>query len=390
MGLIPYGRQSIDDADVRAVVEVLRSDFLTQGPAVPRFEKALADYCGAPHAVAANSGTSALHIACLALGVGPGDRVWTSPNTFVASANCARYCGAEVDFVDIDPRSYNLSPQALAARLERAERERALPKVVIPVHFGGLPCDMAAIHALRERYRFRIIEDASHAIGARYADGGTVGNGRYSDITVFSFHPVKIVTTAEGGAAATRDAELARRMQLLRSHGVTREAAELEKRDEGAWYYEQHALGFNYRMTDVHAVLGLSQMQKIETWIARRQQIAAAYDGSLARLPLILPHRGEAGRSALHLYAVQVDPGRGAPGRRIVFDRLRDAGIGVNVHYIPVYRQPYYRARGAWGSGYCPNAESYYARALTLPLYASMSDAQQDAVVRALGKALAA
>lgn len=385
--MIPYGHQHISEDDIQAVVEVLRSDFLTQGPMVPRFEQAVADYCGVPHAVVVNSGTSALHIACLALGVGPGDRVWTSPNTFVATANCARYCGAAVDFVDIDPTTYNLSLQALALKLEQAERALALPKVVIPVHFAGLPCDMAAIHALAQRYGFRVIEDAAHAIGARYGDTVS-GDCRYSDITVFSFHPVKIITTAEGGLATTRSRELARRMELLRSHGMTREVAELEDPNEGPWYYEQQVLGFNYRMTDLQAALGVSQLQRIEPWIARRHALADAYDEALVELPLILPRRPAGSRSALHLYVVQVDPARTALDRKTVFRRLRAAGIGVNVHYIPVHTQPYYRALG-FSEGDFPISEAYYARCISLPMYAGLTDAQQERVISAVKEALA-
>jgi UDP-4-amino-4,6-dideoxy-N-acetyl-beta-L-altrosamine transaminase len=387
MRVIPYGRQSIDDADVQAVIEVLRSEFLTQGPVVPRFEAAIADYCVVPHAVAMNSATSALHIACLALGVGPGDRVWTSPNTFVASANCARYCGASVDFVDIDPRTYNMCPQALESKLERAARDGTLPKVLIPVHFAGLPCDMTQIQSLARRFGFRIIEDASHAIGARYGDSA-IGDCRHSDVTVFSFHPVKIITTGEGGVATTRSPELARRMQLLRSHGTTRDPKELEAPDEGPWRYEQHHLGFNYRLTDIQAALGLTQLGHIETWLAHRHSIALRYDQALENAPLILPIRSAVSRSALHLYVVQVDAARTPLDRKTVFQRLRKAGIGVNVHYIPVHTQPYYRALG-FKHGDFPNAEAYYARCLSLPMYSSLTETDQQRVTTALEGALA-
>jgi UDP-4-amino-4,6-dideoxy-N-acetyl-beta-L-altrosamine transaminase len=385
-GVIPYGRQSISEEDVKAVVDVLRSDFLTQGPAVPRFENAVAAHCGVAHAIAVNSATSALHIACLALGVGPGDRVWTSPNTFVASANCARYCGADVDFVDIDPVTLNLCVEALAAKLASAERDGQLPKVVIPVHFSGMPCDLTRIHALGQRYGFRIIEDASHAIGATYADT-TIGDCRLSDITVFSFHPVKIITTAEGGLATTRSPELARRMRLLRSHGITRETSELTQPDEGAWYYEQQALGFNYRITDMQAALGLSQLANLPAWITRRHRIADAYDRELAPLALILPVRDANSHSALHLYVVQVDEARTSLSRRVVFDRLRAAGIGVNVHYIPVHLQPDFRRFG-FRAGQFPAAEAYYRRSLSIPMYATLSDASQRQVIDALRVAL--
>lgn len=384
--MIPYGRQLISDDDVRAVVEVLRSDFLTQGQQVPRFEQALADYCGVAHAVAVNSATSALHIACLALSVGPGDRVWTSPNTFVASANCARYCGAAIDFVDIDARTLNMSVAALAEKLAAAEQTGTLPKVVIPVHFSGLPCDLAGIAALARRYGFRVIEDASHAVGARFADS-IIGDCEHSDITVFSFHPVKIITTAEGGVATTRSAELAQRMQLLRSHGITRAAGQLQRADEGAWYYEQHCLGYNYRMTELQAALGVSQLTRLDEWIDRRHTLADVYDAQLAGLPLILPVRPTESRSALHLYVVQVDGARTQLSRRTVFDRLRAAGIGVNVHYIPVNLQPDYASLG-FGVGQFPNAENYYSRCVSIPMFPALSDADQQTVIAEMARAL--
>lgn len=384
--MIPYGRQLISDDDVRAVVEVLRSDFLTQGQHVPSFEQALAGYCGVAHAVAVNSATSALHIACLALGVGPGDWVWTSPNTFVASANCARYCGAGVDFVDIDARTLNISVSALAEKLAAAEKTGLLPKVVIPVHFGGLPSDLADIAVLARRYGFRVIEDASHAVGARYGDS-TIGDCRYSDIAVFSFHPVKIITTAEGGMATTQSAELAQRMQLLRSHGITRVAGDLQHADQGAWYYEQHCLGYNYRMTELQAALGLSQLTRLDEWIERRHALADVYDAELARLPLILPVRPAGSRSALHLYVVQIDGARSQRSRRTVFDRLRAAGIGVNVHYIPVNLQPDY-ARLGFRPGQFLNAETYYSRCISVPMFAGLSDSDQLIVIGELAKAI--
>lgn len=384
--MIPYGRQLINDDDVQAVVDVLRSDFLTQGQQVPRFEQALAGFCGAAHAVAVNSATSALHVACLALDVGPGDRVWTSPNTFVASANCARYCGAAVDFVDIDARTLNMSVLALTEKLVAAEKAGTLPKVVIPVHFSGLPCDLAGIAALARRFGFRVIEDASHAVGARFGDS-IIGDCRYSDITVFSFHPVKIITTAEGGIATTQSAQLARRMQLLRSHGITRAAGELQRPDEGAWYYEQHCLGYNYRMTELQAALGLSQLTRVEEWIARRHALADVYDAELSGMPLILPIRLPGSRSALHLYVVQLDGALSRISRRTVFDRLRAAGIGVNVHYIPVNLQPDY-ARLGFRSGQFLNAETYYSRCMSLPMFAGLSDSDQRTVIRELNRAL--
>jgi UDP-4-amino-4,6-dideoxy-N-acetyl-beta-L-altrosamine transaminase len=383
--MIPYGRQHITDDDVAAVEAVLRSDFLTQGPAVPAFEKALADYCGADHAIAVNSATSALHIACLALGVTEGHTVWTTPNTFVASANCARYCGATVDFVDIDPETFNMCADALAAKLAATDK---LPKVVIPVHFSGHSCDMAAIAALAEQYGFKVIEDASHAVGGRYRDQ-PVGNCTYSDITVFSFHPVKIITSAEGGVALTNDAGLQRKMDRLRSHGVTRNPDDLTNLDEGPWHYEMLELGLNYRMTDMQAALGLSQMHRLDELVARRQVLADRYDVLLADLPVLRPARASNAYSAWHLYCIQIDERQTNLSRRQVFETLRADGIGVNVHYIPVHTQPYYRAQG-FNPGDFPVSEAYYTNAITIPLYATMSDEQQDEVVAALKRALGA
>lgn len=379
---IPYGRQDIRDEDVAAVAEVLRSDWLTQGPAVPRFEQAVARRCGAGHGVAANSATSSLHLACLALGLGAGDLLWTTPNTFVASANCGRYCGADVDFVDIDPDSLNLSPAALAEKLARAERTGRLPKLVVAVDFAGQSCDLAAIHELGQRYGFRVIEDASHAIGGRY-QGESIGQGRHADITVFSFHPVKIITTGEGGMALCNDAGLAECMARLRSHGIVRDAA--AQAAEGPWYYEQVELGFNYRMTDFQAALGLAQLERLDEYVAARRRLADRYDRLLAGLPLRTPWRDPEADSAWHLYVVRLDePSR----RRDVFERLRAAGIGVNVHYIPVHLQPDYRRLG-FAPGHCPIAEGYYASALTLPLYPGLSEPDQDRVVQELEQSLA-
>ncbi|MCX7093774.1 MAG: UDP-4-amino-4,6-dideoxy-N-acetyl-beta-L-altrosamine transaminase [Methylobacter sp.] len=384
---IPYGRQDISDADIQAVVEVLRSDYLTQGPAVPAFEKSIADYCNTQYALAVNSATSALHIACLALGVGPGDTVWTSPITFVASANCALYCGARIDFVDIDPRSYNLSVERLAEKLLQAEQAGLLPKVVIPVHLCGQPCDMAGIHALAQRYGFKIIEDASHAIGGQYR-GQPIGNCNYSDITVFSFHPVKIITTGEGGMALTNDAQLAKRMQLLRSHGITREANEMTQVSDGPWYYQQIELGFNYRMTDLQAALGISQMQRLDEFIARRHALAERYDNKLAAFPIVTPWQHPDSYSGRHLYVIRLKTELITKSHREVFEALRAADIGVNVHYIPVYRQPYYENLG-FKPGHCPEAEHYYSEAISLPMYPALTEAQQDRVITALQKAMA-
>jgi UDP-4-amino-4,6-dideoxy-N-acetyl-beta-L-altrosamine transaminase len=381
--MIPYGRQSISQGDIDAVVAVLRSDFLTQGPAVPAFEKAVAERVGAQHAIAVNSATSALHVACLALGLGPGDRLWTVPNTFLASANCARYCGAEVGFVDIDPGTWNMSAADLARRLEIAAREGTLPRAVVPVAFGGQSCDMRAIKSLADRHGVAVVEDASHAVGGRYA-GRPVGCGEYADITVFSFHPVKIVTTAEGGMALTNDDRLATRMQLFRSHGMTRDPALMEGASEGGWYYEQIELGYNYRMTELQAALGLNQLRRLEEFVARRHRIAARYATMLAGLPLAAQQPLADAQSALHLYPVQLhDTSR----RREVYDALRDSGIGVNVHYIPVHLQPYYRRLG-FARGDFPNAEAYYAGAVTLPMYPDLTEAMQDRVVAALTRAL--
>jgi len=380
---IPYGRQEITQADIEAVVEVLRSDFLTQGPKVPEFEAAVAKYVGARQAVAVNSATSALHIACLALDVGPGSHVWTSPITFVASANCAIYCGAKVDFVDIDPETWNLCPKSLERKLIASEADGTLPKVVIPVHLAGQSCDMAEIHALSKRFGFRIIEDASHAIGGRYRDD-FIGNCRYSDITVFSFHPVKIITTAEGGMAVTNDTELASRMELLRSHGITRDPAQMSHAPDGPWYYQQVTLGYNYRMTDLQAALGLSQISRLDAFIERRTALAARYDQLLGHLRLKLPAPPRDVQSAWHLYVIRVTDGR----HRATFDTLRAAGVGVNLHYIPVHTQPYYTAMG-FAQGQFPASEAYYDEAISIPLYAGLSDPDQDYVVRAIEEALA-
>ena len=385
--MIPYGRQDVTDADVAAVIDVLRSDFLTQGPVVPRFERAIADYCGARHALAVNSATSALHVACMALGLGPGDWLWTCPITFVASANCARYCGADVDFVDIDPQTYTMSPVALEAKLRRARESGRLPKLVVPVHLCGQSCDMRAIHALSLEYGFRIIEDASHAVGGRYL-GEPVGSGRYSDITVFSFHPVKIITSGEGGMALTNSDELAGRMALARSHGITRDPALMSRPPDGEWYYEQITLGYNYRMTELQAALGLSQAGRIDQYVARRHALARRYDTLLAGSPLTLPWQHPDAYSGLHLYVVRV-PSTGVHRRhREVFDALLAHGIGVNLHYIPVHLQPYYRAFG-FKAGDFPEAEGYYAEAISLPMYPTMTQEQQDHVVRCLVEALA-
>lgn len=384
--MIPYGRQEITEADINAVVAVLRSDYLTQGPVVPVFEAAVAGYCQAAHAVAVNSATSALHLACLAVGVGKGDRVWTSPISFVASANCALYCGATVDFVDIEPVTCNMSVERLAEKLKRAKATGSLPKAVIPVHLCGQPCDMKAIHALGQEYGFRIIEDASHAIGAKY-HGDPVGNCRYSDITVFSFHPVKVITTGEGGMALTNDPILAERMALLRSHGITRDPIRMTREPDGPWYYQQIALGFNYRMTDIQAALGISQLERLDSYVSRRQQLADRYDALLADLSLIVPSRSESSRSSVHLYVIRLRPDHIGASRDSVFSALRTQGIGVSLHYIPIHTQPYYQGMGL-DTAALREAERYYASAISLPLYPTLSNAEQEQVATCLRTAL--
>ncbi len=385
--MIPYGRQEVNQSDVDAVVAVLRSDFLTQGPVVPAFEKAVADYCGAQHAVAVNSATSALHIACLALGVGKGDIVWTTPITFVASANCAVYCGATVDFVDIDSRTYNLSVERLAENLARAEKTGKLPKVVIPVHLCGQPCDMAGIHSLSQRYGFKIIEDASHAIGGKYK-GKPIGNGQYSDITVFSFHPVKIITSGEGGMAVTNDGQLAKHMRLLRSHGISNVKEDMDARPaDEIWNYQQIGLGFNYRMTDLQAALGLSQLQRIDVSINKRQSIANRYDLLLADFPVHTPWQHQDSYSGCHLYVIRLQLDKTNKTQRQIYNELYAAGIGVNVNYIPVYLKPYFEQMG-FKRGYCPEAEKYYSEVISIPMYPALTELQQDFIVQTLRVAL--
>lgn len=384
--MIPYGRQDISQQDIDAVVEVLRSDFLTQGPKVPAFEQSIIDACGAQYAVAVNSATSALHIACLALGLGEGDWLWTTPNTFVASANCGLYCGARVDFVDIDPRTYNMCAKELEKKLIKAEQQGKLPKLVIPVHFSGQPCDMAAIHALSQKYGFNIIEDASHAIGGKYK-GEPIGNCRYSDITVFSFHPVKIVTTAEGGMAVTNDAKLAEQLNLLRSHGITRDEGSMTKVSDGPWYYQQIELGYNYRMTDMQAALGISQMQRLDKYVAKRHELAKRYNVLLKDLPIILPWQHVDSYSGLHLYVIRLQLDQINKTHLEVFNGMREAGILVNLHYIPVHLQPYYKDMG-FKEGQYPEAEKYYKEAISLPMFPTLSYEQQQQVVESLKKLL--
>ncbi|MGE8183623.1 UDP-4-amino-4,6-dideoxy-N-acetyl-beta-L-altrosamine transaminase [Pseudomonas mandelii] len=380
--MIPYGRQSLDQADIDAVVAVLQSDWLTQGPTIERFEQAMAERCQADFAVAVCNATAALHIACLAAGLAAGDRLWTTPNTFLASANCGRYCGAEVDFVDIDPLTWNLDTFALESKLEAAERDGTLPKVLVAVAFSGQSCDMRKIAELAERYGFTVIEDASHAVGASYA-GRPVGCCEFAAMTVFSFHPVKIITSAEGGMILTNRVDLAERLQRLRSHGMTRDPQQMTEPSHGPWYYQQVELGFNYRITDLQAALGLSQLNKLDDFIERRRELAARYHRLLAYLPLTLPSAQPEAGSAWHLYVVRLQTDRINLSHRQVFEGLRAAGVGVNLHYIPVHLQPYYRDLG-FAEGDFPQAERYYAEAISLPMFPLLSDEQQDYVIEQL------
>jgi UDP-4-amino-4,6-dideoxy-N-acetyl-beta-L-altrosamine transaminase len=385
--LIPYGRQSISPADVEAVVAVLQSDWLTQGPAIAQFERSVANYCGARYAVAVSSATAGLHLACLAAGLKPGGRLWTVPNTFVASANCARYCGADVDFVDIHPQTYNLDVAQLQAKLEVARQQNQLPHVVIPVHFAGQSCEMAEINRLAHQYGFTVIEDAAHAIGGQYQDQ-PIGAGKYSEMTVFSFHPVKIVTTGEGGVVVTNREDLYQHLLRLRSHGITRDPQLMTQPAAGSWFYQQLELGFNYRMTDMQAALGISQMQRIDAFIARRHELVERYNQLLSDFSVILPWQHPETQSAWHLYVIQIDAARTSKTRREVFEFLRDHNIGVQVHYIPVHTQPYYQDLG-FAPGNFPVSEAYYAQAISLPLYFDLTNAEQDRVVKTLAEALA-
>lgn len=384
--MIPYGRQDITQKDVDLVVDTLCSDFITQGPMGPQFELGVADYCGSRHAIAVNSATSALHLSCLALGLGPGDWLWTSPITFVASSNCGLFCGANVDFVDIDSRTYNLCSVALERKLVAAEKSGRLPKIVIPVHLCGQPCDMQAIHALAKRYDFKVIEDASHAIGARYKSE-LVGLGRYSDITVFSFHPVKIITTGEGGMALTNDDELAGKIALLRSHGITRDSRNMTHAPDGPWYYQQIDLGFNYRMTDIQAALGVSQMQRLDDYVIKRRAVADRYNANFADLPVTIPWQHPGSESTFHLYVIRLQLDKIQPSHRQVFEAIRKNGIGVNLHYIPIYAHPYYNQFG-FNKDDFPQAESYYSEAISLPIYPTLTEEDQDRVSNSLKRAL--
>lgn len=383
---IPYGHQDINQADIDAVLEVLQSDWLTQGPTISCFERKVAEYCGVQYAVAVSSATAGLHLACLAADLGAQDWLWTSPNTFVASANCGRYCGAQVDFVDIDPQSYNLSAEQLEIQLIQAEKNHKLPKVVIPVHFAGQSCEMEKIAALAQRYQFTVIEDASHALGGSYFNK-KVGSCAFSDMTVLSFHPVKIITTGEGGMILTNRLDLYEKLLLLRSHGVTREPQQMTTTSPGAWYYQQIDLGYNYRLTDIQAALGISQLARLDQFVTRRRELVARYHEHFADLPLILPQEGVGVYSAYHLYVIQLKLKEISKTRRQVFDELRAANILVNVHYIPVHTQPYYQQFG-FKIGDFPNAEQYYEAAITLPLFPSLTDAEQDRVITTVQQAL--
>ena len=385
--MIPYSRQEISEADIAEVESVLRSNFLTQGPTVPKFEKSVAEYCGALNAVAVNSATSALHIACLALNLGQGDWVWTSPNSFVASANCGRYCGAEIDFVDIDPLTYNLCINELEKKLIQARKDNKLPKILIPVHFAGQSCNMKKIYSLSQEYGFRVIEDASHAIGGSYLNK-PIGGCQYSDITVFSFHPVKIITTGEGGIALTNNKEIANRMSRLSAHGITRDQDLMQPRPKNEiWNYQQIEIGFNYRLAEIPAALGISQMRRLDSFVSRRHTLQERYHQMLSDFPLTLPFQSKDCYSALHLYPIQIDLSRLSKTHSMIFNELRENGLGVNLHYIPVYKQPYYQNLGYKESNY-PNTENYYNRAISIPLFHSMTDKQQDEVVRVLKKVL--
>ena len=394
--MIPYARQDITQDDINAVTEVLQSDWLTQGPMVERFENAVSSYANSKYAVAVNSATSALHIACLALGVKPNDWVWTSPNTFVSSANCAIYCGAKVDFVDIDPQTYNISVSQLEIKLKKAEVENKLPKVVIPVHFAGQPCEMFKIYELSKKYNFKIIEDASHAIGSSYsiADNKNkkilpikVGSCEHSDITVFSFHPVKIITTGEGGMALTNQEELNERIRMFHSHGVIRDEEKMTHKSDGPWYYQQIDLGYNYRMNDMQAALGYQQMKRLDTYVSLRNKIAQRYDEALENLPLNRPFQLTKTYSAFHLYVITLHKNYNRKNHHDIFQELRKRGVGVNLHYIPVHTQPYYTKMG-FNVGDYPVAEDYYDRAISLPMYPSLPKKDQDFVIESLKECL--
>lgn len=380
--MIPYGKQEITQSDIDSVVEVLKSDFLTQGPVVPVFEEHIKNFCGSKYAVATNSATSSLHSACHALGVSKGDIVWTSANTFVASSNCAIYCGATVDFIDIDPRSFNICLNKLESKLILAKKSGKLPKVVIPVHLTGQSCDMKKIYELSLTYSFKIIEDASHSIGSKYLDK-YVGSCDYSDITIFSFHPVKIITTGEGGVATTNDENLAEKLNLFRSHGITRDSELMRKHPDGPWYYEQIDIGYNYRMTELQAALGISQLERIESMISKRHLIANEYDKKLSNLPLRVPWQDKKSHSSYHLYVIRLNLNQINISHRDFFIEMRNEDILVNLHYIPVYFHPYYKKLG-FKEGHCPEAEKYYADAVSIPMFPTLTDKDQNKVINTI------
>jgi UDP-4-amino-4,6-dideoxy-N-acetyl-beta-L-altrosamine transaminase len=383
--MIPYGRQEITDEDIAEVEKILRSDFLTQGPTVPKFEKRVADYCGASQAIAVNSATSALHIACLALDLGPGDLLWTSPNTFVASANCGRYCGADVDFVDIDPKTYNMSIDALSEKLIQAEKTGKIPKFVVPVHFACQPCDMIAIHNLSKHYGFKILEDASHAIGASY-DNIKIGSCKHSDITIFSFHPVKIITTAEGGMALTNNNDIADKISRLRAHGITTDNLKIKERPKNEiWNYQQINLGYNYRMNDIQAALGLNQMKRLDKYVQRRHEIAMRYNNEFKNYPFVIPFQLNEAYSSYHLYPICIKNNKIKKTQKEIFNELREKGIFVNLHYIPVYLQPYYQSLN-FKEGYCPNAEVYFKSTISIPIFSSLTNDNQTKVIKIISK----
>ena len=384
--MIPYGKQDINRMDIEAVVKVLQSDFLTQGPKIPAFEQCVVDFVGSKYGCAVNSATSALHVACLALGLGRDDELWTSPNTFVASANCGLYCGARVNFVDVDPQTYNMCPEKLEQRLIEAKKIGKLPKIVVPVHLCGQSCDMERIFRLSKTYGFKVIEDASHAIGGKYS-GSAIGSCKYSDITVFSFHPVKIVTTAEGGVAVTNDKHLYEKMKLFRTHGITRDEEAMQGVPDGPWYYEQVDLGYNYRMTELQAALGLSQMTRLEEFVTTRNRLARRYDEKLKELPIVLPFQSENTYSSFHLYVIRLNLEIVRKSQKQIFQELRDKDIGVNLHYIPVHIHPYYQAMG-FKIGDFPEAEKYYREAISIPIFHGMKIGQQDLVIRAINEVL--
>jgi len=384
--MIPYGKQNINQEDIEAVINVLKSDFITQGPAIEKFEKSVADFVKARYAVAVSNATAALHIGCLSLGLKQGDIVWTSPNTFVASANCALYCEAEIDFVDIDPHTYNLSADKLEEKLVRAQKQGKLPKIVIPVHFSGQSCEMKKIHELSKQYGFKIIEDASHAIGGKYK-GKPVGNCEYSDMAVFSFHPVKIITTGEGGMVVTNNKDLYQKLIRLRSHGITRESSLMTENSHGPWYYQQIDLGYNYRMTDIQAALGASQMNRLDLFIEKRHEIARRYNKLLADLPVTLPYQDSETYSAYHLYVIRLQLDKISLTHREVFEKLRENGIGIQLHYIPVHTQPYYQNLGFHKDEF-PEAEKYYGETISLPMFYDLTNDEQERVALVLKKIL--